>query len=92
MVSKCINGSSAKNRIEVSEQLLSILQSLSVSQTSKIIIADEPWFFLYYTLDQMWCYSRIRPTKPLHKIAEEKVMIFTAFLLKGLVFAKALPK
>lgn len=40
----------------------------------------------------MWRYWGIRPTKPMHKIGDEKVMIFTAFSIKGLVLMDVLPK
>lgn len=78
--------------MEGSKQLLSFLQSYSLAQKAKVITADESWFFLYYKVDGMWRYGGIRPTKPMHKIGNEKVMIFTVFSIKGLVLMDVLPK
>lgn len=79
-------------RVEGSKQLLSLLQSYSEPQKKKVITADESWFFLYYSVDGMWKYGGERPTKPMHKIGDEKVMIFTAFSIKGIVLIDILPK
>lgn len=84
--------SQKKMRVELSAQLLSLLNSFSMNQIKKVITADESWFFLYYTIDGMWRYGGIRPTKQKHKIQDEKVMIFTAFSIKGLVMINILPK
>ena len=71
------------NRKKQSQELLSILQSLSAKQTMKVITADESWFFLQY--------GGKRPENVTHTINDEKVMFFTAFCKKGMVYINVLP-
>ncbi len=79
-------------RLEISKQLLSLLQSFSENQARKVVTADESWFFLWYGADGLWTYGGIRPTNTKHKIGDEKVMFFTAFSKCGIVLIDVLPK
>lgn len=80
------------SRLNVSKELLDILQSLSKNQIKKVVTADESWFFLWYGADGKWTYGGIRPTNTKHKIGDEKVMFFTAFSISGIVLINVLPK
>ena len=57
--------------MQQSKELLSILQSLSVKQTTKVITADESWFFLWYGYDGFWSYGGKRPENTFHVIGDE---------------------
>ena len=80
-----------EQRVQQSKQLLSILQSLSAKQTMKVITADESWFFLWYGSDGFWSYGGKKPENTLHTIGDEKVMFFTSFSNKGIVYVNVLP-
>lgn len=54
-----------------SKELLSILQSLSVKQTMKVITADESWFFLWYGSDDFWSFGGKRLENTFHVIGDE---------------------
>lgn len=80
------------NRVKQSKELLSILQSLTKRQTMKVITADESWFFLQYGSDGFWSCGQKRPENVNHAINDEKVMFFTAFCIKGIVYVNVLPQ
>ena len=79
------------HRVQQSKELLAILQSLSAQQRIKVITADESWFFLWYGSDGFWSCGKKKPENALHTIGDEKVMFFTSFSIKGIVYVNVLP-
>lgn len=67
------------NRIEESNKLLSILESLSPNQLLKVVTCDESWMFLWYQEDGVWKHDGERLIAVKHSQYDPKIMFFTAF-------------
>lgn len=91
-VPKILNSDQKKKRKALALKMLRFLSNLKEDERYSVITCDESWFFLSYSYDAKWCREgEDPPISGKRMINDEKVMIFTAFSISGLVYLNALP-
>ena len=91
-VPKILNSDQKKKRMDMSKNMYNFLSKLKENQRYAVITCDESWFFLSYDFDSKWCASdEDPPVSGKRLMNEEKIMIFSAFSVSGIVLLKALP-
>ena len=91
-VPKILNDDQKKKRKELSLKMLRQLEKLSLDQRHAVITCDESWFFLTYYYDSKWCREdEEAPISGKRLMNDEKIMIFSAFSVSGIVYIDALP-
>lgn len=80
-------------RTSISLRMLRYLENLTLKQRHAIVTCDESWFYLSYSHESKWCTEGEEPPISGKRLMnEEKVLIFTAFSISGIIMIHDLPE